>query len=82
MALWDTASSAPVSPSFLLRDTITCCSLAPDGKLAATASGSRDPFTQQDHLVRIWDVASRKVLSTLTGHAKPVSPWNLARMDR
>lgn len=72
MVLWDITGGATASPSYVLRDAITCSARSPDGKWIATASGSRDPFAQQDRLVRIWDATTGKVVHNLTGHTKPV----------
>ena len=72
MTLWDMAAGAAAPALFLCNDVITCAAISPDEKVVVTASGSRDPFAKQDPNVRVWDVATGKVVHNLTGHPSPV----------
>ena len=57
-------------------DTVTSVVFSPDGRLVLTGS--------DDHMARVWEVSSGKVLATLQGHigavtekcrSPPTSKW-------
>ena len=47
------------------KDTVTCCTFSPDGKLLATSSA--------DHSILVWDTTSFRVRGHLKGHSGEVT---------
>ncbi len=63
--LWDLA--ARCQRVTLAQPSVTHLAFSPDGKLLAAASGESGETT-----VRLWDVATRREVGNLRGHAAPV----------
>jgi tRNA A-37 threonylcarbamoyl transferase component Bud32 len=73
--LWDLVTGGPIKSLEAHPDTIWCVALSRDGRYAATggqhkAAEGRDPANHD--VLRLYDVASGRLLRKLTGHAAVV----------
>lgn len=80
LKLWDVASGQDLRTFVGHEDNVNCVVFSPDGKLIASASGSRHHEDREDrddsirdNTVRLWDAASGENLHTLTGHKDAVN---------
>ena len=72
--LWDVASGRQVRTLRGHTATVNSVAFSPDGRLLASASGqSGSDGVNAANAVKLWDVASGKLVRTLIGHAKWVT---------
>jgi WD40 repeat protein len=74
--MWDVASRGELATlQTAISDTITSLAYSADGQ-TLVAGVSRGAATGRPGLVKVWDVATRKVRAVLKGHSGPV--WSVA----
>jgi WD40 repeat protein len=67
--VWDVLANRPVL-TLPAEQVVLAVAFSPDGRRLATAGLSTPP---EDPAVRVWDVASGKLLLTLRGHTDPIA---------
>jgi WD40 repeat protein len=74
--LWEVRTRQEISRFERGESPILAVAFSPDSSRIASAGGSveyrKDQAFPKDCVVRVWDLASGKMLHTLTGHTRPV----------
>ena len=82
LRLWEMATGKERAALGEYTGCVGCVAFSPDGKtLASGIIGSPVPFPDLNN-VKLWDVATGKVRTTLKGHMAMSTPWHSARMAR
>jgi WD40 repeat protein/beta-lactamase regulating signal transducer with metallopeptidase domain len=76
--LWDAATGKELATLQGHNQSVLCLAFSPDGKLLASGSGkwSEPELPEGPGELKLWDVAARKEVATLSGHTNRV--WSVS----
>ncbi|MCF2144872.1 AAA-like domain-containing protein [Desmonostoc muscorum LEGE 12446] len=75
ITLWNVSTAKPISSFTVNQVAITSLAFSPDGKTLASGGQdeSSDVKTRTSHSIKLWNVSTGKLISSLTGHQNYVN---------